>query len=394
MRPRIAMLGGRLNILERAHAAGVGVVLIHNPGAPDKRALELCEKVIEVDLNDFDQVKSAVLGEHRNEPFSRVISIAEECLVTAAQLNELLALGGNTATSARLLKDKHLMRRRLEHVALSPVRTRLVTTPQQVESFLTGLGSPIMLKPVTGAGSLNVAKVESVSDITQVWEKIAGSGPILAEEFLVGHEISVESFSHRGEHAVISMTSKTLTENLVEVGHAMPSALGKDQWDAVADLVNSFLRAMGLEEGPCHTEVILTSAGPRIVESQNRIGGGGIADLLHRSCGSDFIRLAVTVPLGIDPCPTPPLNQTGAAVRFFQAFPGRIVEVQGLADAMAVEGVTIYDPPKVGNSVPELNWSLDRVNGYVIAEGADIHEAVARCEKAISLVDITTEPHS
>lgn len=394
MRPRIAMLGGRLNILERAHAAGVGVVLIHDHGAPDKLAFELCEKVIEVDLKDFDQIRAIVLSEHRNEPFSRVISIAEECLVTAARLNEFLALEGNTATSARLLKDKHLMRRRLAHAALSPVRTRIVNTPQQVETFLAGLGAPIMLKPVTGAGSLNVAKIESVSDITQVWPRIRNAGPILAEELLMGPEISVESFSHRGEHAVISMTSKTLTDNFVEVGHAMPSALGKDQWEVVAELVTDFLRVIGLEEGPCHTEVMLTSAGPRIVESQNRIGGGGVADLLHRSCGYDFIRLAVTVPLGIDPCPTPPAHRTGAAVRFFQAAPGRIVEVRGLADAMAVEGATIFDPPRVGNSVPELIWSLDRVNGYVIAEGADMYEAVARCEKVMSMVNIVTMPQS
>jgi biotin carboxylase len=392
MSPRVVMLGGKLNILERAHEAGVGVVLIHNHGAPDKRAYELCEKVIEVDLKDFEQVKDAVFAEHRKEPFSRVISIAEECLVPAARLNEFLALGGNTATSVKLLKDKYLMRSRLEHTALSPVRTRIVSTPQQADDFLGSIGAPIMLKPVTGAGSLNVAKVASVHDIAAVWARIASAGPILAEEFLVGHEVSVESFSHNGEHSVISITSKTLTDSFIEVGHAMPSGLDSDQWHDVVALVTDFLRVIGLEEGPCHTEVKLTPAGPRIVESQNRIGGGGIVELLRRSCGYDFLRLAVTVPLGIDPCPAPPVHRTGAAVRFFQAAPGRIVEVRGLAEAGKVEGATIFDPPKEGDSVPKLTWSLDKVNGYVIAEGADVHEAVARCEKVIDMVHIVTMP--
>ncbi|MFE2490260.1 ATP-grasp domain-containing protein [Streptomyces mirabilis] len=392
MSPRIALLGGKLNILERAHAAGVEIVLFHDRGAPEKRAFELCEKVLEVDLKDFEQVKNAVVTEHRRKPFSRVISIAEECLVPAARLNEFLALGGNTATSVRLLKDKHLMRRRLEHTALSPVRTRLVSSPEQAVDFLTILGAPIILKPVTGAGSLNVAKATSADDIFAVWPRIGSRGPILAEEFLVGHEISVESFSYNGEHSVISMTSKTLTDNFVEVGHAMPSGLEHEQWDAVVSLVTDFLRVIGLEEGPCHTEVMLTPGGPRIVESQNRIGGGGIVELLRRSCAYDFLRLAVTVPLGIDPCPTPPAHRTGAAVRFFQAAPGRILQVRGLEDAMKVEGTTIFDPPKEGNSVPKLEWSLDKVNGYVIAEGADIHEAVARCEKVIDMVDIVTTP--
>lgn len=247
-----------------------------------------------------------------------------------------------------------------------------------------------MLKPPRGAGSLNVAKVASARDIAVAWPKIYGGEPMLAEEFLVGDEISVESFSHKGEHSVVSITSKTLTENFIEVGHAMPSGLDKEVWDGVVALVTDFLRVIGIEEGPCHTEVKLTSAGPRIVESQNRIGGGNIVELLRRSCGYDFLRLAVTVPLGIDPCPVPPRHRTGAAVRYFQAAPGRVVDVRCLDDAMRVEGATVFDPPEQGDVVPELTWSLDKVNGYVIAEGADVHEAVSRCEKVVETVDIVT----
>jgi hypothetical protein len=188
------------------------------------------------------------------------------------------------------------------------------------------------------------------------------------------------------------MTTKTLTDNFVEVGHAMPSALDEDQWDEVVALVTDFLRVVGLEEGPCHTEVKLTSAGPRIVESQNRIGGGQIAELLRLSCGHDFFRLAVTVPLGIDPLPIPPAHRTGAAVRFFRAAPGRITEVTGLDKARSVEGATVFEPPKEGDLVPELTWSLDKVNGYVIAEGSDVHEAVARCEQVMDMVQIITTP--
>jgi biotin carboxylase len=392
MSQRIAILGGRLNLLERAHAAGIQVVLFHGADAPDRRAHDLCERVVEVELKEFEQVRKAVLAEHRRKPFVRVVSIAEECLVAAARLNETLALGGNTANSVRLLKDKHLLRRRLEHTGLSPVRTGLVASARQAEDFLAHLGGPIMLKPVAGAGSRNVARVESAADIAREWPRIGGGAPLLAEEFLSGPEISVESFSYRAEHSVISITTKTLTDNFVEVGHAMPSALDDSQWQTVEALVTDFLTAVGLTEGPCHTEVKLTPAGPRIVESQNRIGGGGIVELLRLSCGYDFFRLAVTVPLGIDPLPAPPAHRIGAAVRFFQAPPGRIREVGGLDEAGRVEGATVYDPPRVGDVVPELTWSLDKVNGYVIAEGADIHEAVARCEKVTGMVDIVTSP--
>lgn len=392
MNDRIVILGGRLYmpLLAAACEAGIRVVLVRHPGAPAYRTPDLCEKVIGIDPKDFEAVAAAVVEEHRRSPFSRVISIAEECLVSAAALNEILGLPGNTEASVSLLKDKALMRKHLATAGVSPVTARIVNSSLEAVRFMSEVGGPIILKPASGAGSWNVVRASSAAEIERAWPVISAAAPILAEEFLVGREISVESFSCEGRHEIIANTDKTL-EGFVEVGHAMPAEIDRETAADVAALVHRFLEVVGLSEGPCHTEVMLTPAGPRIVESQNRIGGGGIRNLLEISCGLDFMRLAATVPLGLDPAPKKPATVRGAAVRFLQAEPGIVTAVAGIEEAGQVEGAKLFEPPKPGDVVPRLASSWDRVNGYVISEGADVSEAVERCELVTGMIKISTE---
>ena len=392
MNDRIVILGGRLYIplLAAACEAGIRVVLVRSPGAPRHRTPYLCEKVIEIDPKDLKAVAAAVIEEHQSSRFSRVISMAEECLVSAAELNEILGLPGNTKESVSLLKNKALMREKLAAWGVSPVAARVVNSSREAVRFMSEVGGPIILKPVSGAGSWNVVRASSTVEIEQAWPAISAAGPVLAEEFLFGYEISVESFSYKGSHEIIAMTEKTL-KDFVEVGHAMPAALDQKSAADAEALVQRFLDVVGLDEGPCHTEVMLTPSGPRIIESQNRVGGGGVRNLLEISCDLDFARLTATVPLGLDPAPKKPTTVRGAAIRFLRAEPGIVTAVEGVEEVRQVAGTTLFEPPKPGDVVPRLASSWDRVNGYVIGEGADVFEAVRRCELVTGMIKISTE---
>ena len=52
--------------------------------------------------------------------------------------------------------------------------------------------------------------------------------------------------------------------------------------------MGSFLDAVGLVEGPAHTEIRLARNGPRIIESHNRNGGGRINELVRLTFGFDI----------------------------------------------------------------------------------------------------------
>ncbi|HEY5833873.1 MAG TPA: ATP-grasp domain-containing protein [Streptomyces sp.] len=390
------VLGGRANVVEAAHDADVSVVWLHQPGSFDDQVRKICERVVEIDLADVAAVERTVEDLHGERAFDLVISLTEECLLMAARLNERLGLGGNTVRTVTLLKDKALMRRRLAEVGLSPVRSQVVTDAGALTRFMARVAGPVVLKPSTGAGSVQVFRLESPEQAEQVWSRLAaGGGPVpamLAEEFLTGREISVEAFSHQGVHTVVATTDKTLTENFVEVGHTIPAALDDDTFAEVAGLVTAFLDTVGLTVGPSHTEVKLTPAGPRIVESHNRIGGGSLNDLIRLARGVDFARLSVTVPLGLETVPQPPYADRGAAVRFVQPPAGVVRGVHGEREAAAVEGAELRSLTTAGAVVPPLRSSLDRVNGYVVASGRDAAEAVRRCEQVLRTVQVDTEP--
>ncbi|MEU8772367.1 ATP-grasp domain-containing protein [Streptomyces sp. NPDC048606] len=397
MAPRIALLGGRPAVLKSAHDLGCDVVMLHTPGVYDPAvARKYTVQVVETVLADEEATVAAGRRVFAEQPVVRFFSPAELGLIAAARLNEEFGLGGNPVGTVRMLKDKSAMRRRLAEVGLSPVRFRVVESEAELLEFVTELAGPAMLKPLDYGGSRHVHKVDGPEQVAPTWREVeaVGRDRMLAEEFLTGHEVSVESFSRDGVHTVVAVTDKLLGKGgtgFIEAGHSVPARVDGSTRADIVELTARLLDAVGLVEGPAHTEIMITGAGLRIIESHDRAGGDSIPELVRHAYGVDLVRSAVAVPLGIDAWdPNPPAARAGAAIRFLSAQPGVVTSVD--LPASLGEGITLDLKAEPGTVVPPLTWSVDRVCGHVIAVGADAEEAVARCEAAVAAVTITTEP--
>ncbi|MFJ4498768.1 ATP-grasp domain-containing protein [Streptomyces sp. NPDC088864] len=394
MTTRIALLGGRPSVLRSAAELGCEVTMLAKPGMYDPEAARRwCAEVIDVDLGDQQAVLEAGRALQGRLPVARFFSPAELGLVTAARLNEEFSLGGNSLRSVTLLKDKSAMRRHLEGTGLSPVRFAVVRGADELAGFLTGIGGPGIVKPLDYGGSRDVHKVEGPGRAAEVWARVeaAGRDRMLVEEFLTGHEVSVEGFSADGRHTVVAVTDKLLGTGFVEAGHSVPARVDERTREEIAELTVRLLDAVGLVEGPSHTEIMITPDGLRIIESHNRAGGDNIPELVRLAYGVDLVRAAVAVPLGIEPWKEEvPAPIGGAAIRFLTAEPGVVDEVQLPADGL--EGVTLGVKAKPGMVIPPVTWSADRVCGEVIAVGRDAEEAVARAEAAAARIQIRTGP--
>jgi len=203
----------------------------------------------------------------------------------------------------------------------------------------------------------------------------------------------METLSFDGRHVLIGVTDKLLGgPGFVEVGHSTPSRQPSALLREVEQLVVAFLDAVGLRHGPAHTEVKLTSRGPVIIESQNRVGGDRINELTDITYGVDMDRYALGSLLGvIEPLQQSPRPWAGAAIRFFTPPPGRVVEVTGVdtvTDDPALVELEISVKP--GDEVSPLTWSEDRI-GHVIAWGETADKAIAHCERLLAAVRIHTE---
>ena len=395
MPPRVLLIGaGREgeDLLKEAAAMGLRVLNINSRQAFKPVFLPLVEHAILIDYEDLNALLPIATVLAKVYPLDSVISLSEEGLVPAAHVARALGLPGSSVETVELLKDKARMRCHLNQAGISPVTARVGHGADDIATFFAEHGKTIV-KPVDGAGSFAVFTVAAVEDVGLAAGGLAAHGidRFLMEEYLDGPEISVESFSFAGRHVLVAMTDKVVLDHYVEGGHCMPSLIDAQRAAEAGALVRAFLDAIGLRDGPAHTEIKLTSRGARIVESHNRVGGDRINELVRQAYGVSLKRLAIGWSCGVLPAldaAPPPLRS--AAIRYLVAEPGVVSSIDGLDAVRALPGfVELRIDVACGDAVGPVRCSHDRA-GHVIATGATPAEAIARCEKMVAQIRITT----
>ncbi|MFH9134344.1 ATP-grasp domain-containing protein [Streptomyces sp. NPDC017524] len=390
---RVLVVGGKAGIVRKAAALGLEVVHVQKPSAFDPDVVEHCSQLLLVDYQDVPTVTALVRALHEQRPFARVFTQTEAAQAVAGHLTDALGLPGNSERTTRLLHDKPALRALLNERGIGPVATVTRPTRAELHDFVKAAGAAV-LKPTMGSGSLGVRRIASVDEVDEAWawREAFGLEEFMAEEWLVGKELSVETFSRAGTHTVVAVTGKETGQGVVELGHVVPAPLDDGELSAVASTVEALLDAVGLVDGPAHTELILTAAGPRVVESHSRRGGDRINDLVRLVHGVDLEEATYRLALGGDPLPRPGKPDGAAAIRFLVASPGTVTSVTGTPRAEAADGVVQVDVQvEPGDRVHELRWSEDRC-GYVVVHAADTETAVRRAAEAAALVVIATEP--
>ena len=285
----------------------------------------------------------------------RVAAVADE-----------LGLPFHSPHAARNLEDKLYQRGALRASGLPTPNT--VALPERADRRkLKEIGGsiayPAVLKPRRASGSWHTFPVGGVDELCDLWDYLATEAPeaLLLEEYLPdgppmpeGFEadyVSVETIVEAGGMTHLAITGRfPVAPPFRETGFFIPATLGTDQRDEVLDLVSETLRAVGFGVGPAHTEIKLTSEGPRVLEVNGRIGGG-VPDMLRLTTGVDIVKLAMRAALGLstDVRALPPTS--GVGYRFFYQPPAsarRLLSIDGLErlkQRPGVESLHLHHPP-------------------------------------------------
>ncbi|MFB7913272.1 ATP-grasp domain-containing protein [Streptomyces sp. NPDC056061] len=390
---RVAVVGGTPAALRKARAAGFEVVWIHQPGELAAAGLAEVSEALLTDYREPDAVVALLRALHADRPVERVVSMIEDGLETAAEATTALGLPGTGHEVVRVLQDKLAFRARLDERGVDATAARLGRGEEDLRAFVGAHGRAV-IKPRLGSGSIGVRLVHGPEDVPAVaaWARAFGLHTFLMEEYLEGPEISVEAFSYDGRHVVLAHTAKETLGSLVEIGHVQPAGLAPDLAAAVDELVVRMLDAVGLRDGPSHTEIKLTPDGPRLVESHNRRGGDRIADLVQEVYGIDIDALAFRWYAGDTAPEFPGAPRCGAAIRFLTAEPGVVESVDG-AEAVRADPhvVDVQIGVSPGDTVLPIAWSYDR-SGLLVVRGADADEARGRARELASAITIRTTP--
>jgi biotin carboxylase len=408
--PRVLLIGGSPTHLLAAKAAGLDVVYCQFPDEFAAVCGPLVLGAVLADYTDWDTLRPLVVAAFQTWGFTAAVSLTEPGLDPAARVNDLFGLGGTSYEVSHRFTDKNLMRRRIaEHVSadLRAIGASVVTDRDSLVDFGAAHGYPFIVKPTAGTASYGVHRVLDESMVPAVWDAIGGQRdsdhPLtyaydlqeyVMEEYADGPLYSAEAFSFAGRHTVLAITEAvTLEAPVVHVGHVLPARLDPEVEHAVVATATAFLDAVGHRDGPSHTEITVGTRGPVVIESQNRIGGALINEMVASVYGVDMRALTMGWPHGtVEPITTRPTAAGAAASWLIVAEPGEVVEIGGVADVVADPDTIAVDLDITqGEVVRPLDGQWDGL-GHVAVRAVDADTAVDACRTKLGDIKIHTRP--
>ncbi|MFJ4321278.1 ATP-grasp domain-containing protein, partial [Streptomyces lavendulae] len=222
------------------------------------------------------------------------------------------------------------------------------------------VGLPAVLKPSAGVGSMATYHITKDVDLPGLWDMATsrytadprgdGSVHFVLEEMLIGvrwHDdpryapyVSVESLVQNGAVTHCAVTDKfPLSEPFRENGNVFPSSLPGHRIDSILECATQAIHALGITNSMVHTEIMLTAAGPRIIEVNSRLGGAAI-EMLQLSFDYDVVTAMANIAAGRPIAPLGPrLRSTG---QYIPQAPARDLTLAGVPtvdELMAIDEV-------------------------------------------------------
>ncbi len=323
---------------------------------------------------------------------SGVLCWDEVRIEAAAGLAAALGLPCGDPGAVRRCRDKHLTRAALAEAAVPQPESVPVASAAQAAAAAARIGYPVVLKPRALAGSYGVVKVSSAGDLDEAYRHSAGSTlagvpgfaeGVLVEEYADGPEISIDAISSGGAVTPLYLARKQLgfPPYFEETGHLVDAADPLAADPELLGVLTAAHKAVGMAEGWTHTEIRLTSRGPRLVEINARIGGDMIPYLGALATGIDpglaAAALACGEPVPVTASRPAASGTTVAAVRFLYPphdLTADRVRVDAAALPPGIELVRVLAVPGQQVRLPPDGHISGRF-AFVVAAG----DSAARC---------------
>jgi biotin carboxylase len=383
----LILVGGRDAAIRTAQEAGHRVVLVSDR-KPLRRRREQLLGFVELDIGATDQRALAPcvrelesIAAKARLDIDGVLAATERAVLPAAHLRKALSLAGNSPESAFLCRNKLAMKESIRAAGIPCADFAGITKRTTAISLITRLGLPLVIKPADSSGSRGATLAKRQRDV----ERHLTPG-MVAESFVHGLEMSVESFVSEGE-----VVFTNITEYLLPLwANVVPASLPTATLKAVHALNQRAIATLGIRRGMTHLELFLTSEGPVFSELAVRPPGGYLMELLQMAYGFDPWRTVIDVELG-KPVRLPQRAHKYAGMWLLHPGPGTVKRVSGFRACQSLRGIAeVSCRVAPGDTLRQREGSGESA-AYFLAEGETRRDVVSTLEKARRTLAIELE---
>lgn len=258
---------------------------------------ELIASTVQIgDVNDFTALRDAV-GRIADEvgPVDRLIAVSEFTLGIAAEVREALGIPGPRPDDVAVYRDKLRMKELVAKAGIRVPRFDGCASAESALEFARTLGFPLILKPVSGAASMGVHRVEDEAGLTALLATVDLADYEL-EEFIDGAIFHVDGFADARGGIPFMAVSRYIGDCLAFEAGGQPLGSVVVQDSPLRTQVQGFARecvaGLGMTSMPFHLELFVEPGGDLVfLEIAGRIGGAEVPYLTDKLFGVNLFEL-------------------------------------------------------------------------------------------------------
>ncbi|MEU1254743.1 ATP-grasp domain-containing protein [Streptomyces chartreusis] len=248
------------------------------------------------DVNDFDALCGAVRKvADEVGPVDRLIAVSEFTLGIAAEVREALGIPGPRPEDVAVYRNKLRMKELVAEAGVRVPRFASCDGADSAVDFARTTGFPLILKPVSGAASMGVHRVDDEGTLSKLLEQIDTDDYEL-EEFIEGSIFHVDGFAGEDAGIPFMAVSRYINDCLAFEAGGQPLGSVVVQESPLRGRIEEFARrcvsALGMSSMPFHLELFVTADEDLVfLEIAGRIGGAEVPYLTEKLFGVNLFEV-------------------------------------------------------------------------------------------------------
>lgn len=264
--------------------------------------------------DDHQEALAAVanfLRENPNVKIDGALTFWEDDVLLTSRITSKFNWIGTPYDIVRKVRNKFEFRKFCQQNGIKAPKHAMIRSRRDLQKIRKDFDFPLVMKPVYGASSAYVVKVEE-EDLERVYDYIKQNLSvstesalhdgldIFVEEYIDGDEVDIDILIQNGKIKYYSITDNWQTEEpfFVETGESIPSSLSDQRQEALFELAEETLEKLKVQNACIHFEAKSTKSGPVPIEVNLRMGGDEVYSIVKETWGTDLIENAVKIAMG------------------------------------------------------------------------------------------------